>query len=95
MLAQGLVLWAVDPDCSENSKVVLEVTARFPIKIPKPLIVINIASELMCKIENTPPAGKNQKCHSHNAIHTPARQPLFSLRRMPSLLGCGGIRSPR
>jgi len=62
MLAQGLVLWAVDPDCSENSKVVLEVTARFPIKISKPLIVISIASGAMCNTKHAPAVGKNQKC---------------------------------
>jgi hypothetical protein len=67
MLAQGLVLWAVHPGCSENSKMVLKVTAQFPIKISKQLIVISIASGPMCNTKHNPAVGKNQNaCRKTN-----------------------------
>jgi hypothetical protein len=51
-----------EPKDFEDSKVVLEVTARFPIKMSKPLIVISIASGAMCNTKHTPAVGKKQKC---------------------------------
>jgi hypothetical protein len=59
-----------------------EVTARFLIKNPKPLIMINIASGAMCNIlsRTHPLQAKNQKSPNHKVIHTPgARQPFILL----------------
>jgi hypothetical protein len=73
-----------------------EVTARFLIKIPKPLIMISIASGAMCNTKHTPLQVKSGNAVPRNKVIRTLgpRQRLFSLRGVPSLFRCGGIRSP-